>query len=121
MGEMATTTNADRVRTYFTLVDANDLAGVYDLYADSIVYRRAGLPPIVGKRALVDFFEGPRGIRSIRHEIEISAVDGPCVVAEGRARAQLTDGGSFDLRFVDLFWFDDGLVVRRHGYMDIAP
>lgn len=111
----------ERVLLYFQLVDAGRIEEMYDLFDDAVVYRRAGLEPIVGKAAMRAFYEGPRGIASIRHDISTFVVDGDCVAIEGRARAALTDGGSFDRRIGEFFWFADGLIVRRHGYMDIAP
>ncbi len=112
---------AERVLEYFRLVDAGRIEEMYSLFDDGIVYRRAGLEPIVGKAALRAFYEGPRGIDTIRHDIEIVAVEGDCVAIEGRSRAQLTGGGGFDRRIGEFFWFRDGLICRRHGYMDIAP
>jgi ketosteroid isomerase-like protein len=111
----------ERVLEYFRLVDAGRIAEMYELFTDDIVYRRAGLEPIVGKAALVAFYEGPRGIERIRHDIEIVAVEGNSVALEGRARATLTNGGSFDRRIAEFFWFEGDLIARRHGYMDIAP
>ncbi len=114
-------TIADRVLEYFQLVDAGSIEEMYELFAEDVVYRRAGLDPIVGKAQMRAFYEGPRGIDTISHEIDIVAVDGNCVAIEGRARATLTNGGSFDRRIGEFFWFDGDLIVRRHGYMDIAP
>ncbi len=114
--------NAQRVSTYFRLVDEERFEEMYALYHDDIVYHRSGVEPIVGKEALRAFFEGPRGIVSIRHEIDIVAIDGECVALEGRARAELANGASFDRRIAEFFWFRDGLVIRRHGYSDdVSP
>lgn len=109
------------VRTYFALVDAGRLDEMYDMFSEDVVYRRSGLEPIIGKEAFIAFYVGPRGIATIRHDIEIAAVDGACVALEGRARARLVDGGSFDRRIGEFFWFDDDdLIRRRHGYADVA-
>lgn len=112
---------ADRVLEYFALVDAGRFSEMYDLFTDDFVYRRAGHEPMIGKAALMEFYEGPRGIERIRHDVKIVAVDGSCVAIEGRARAELTGGGSFDRRIGEFFWFDGELIARRHGYIDIAP
>lgn len=115
-----TAANAERVRDYYRLVDAGRLADIYDLFDDDVAYRRPGVAPILGKDALVAFFEGPRGIEHSRHDVEIAAVDGDCVVVEGRVQATLTSGRTIDVRVAELFWFDGGRIVRRHGYVD-AP
>ena len=107
---------AEQVRRYFRLVDEGRLAEMFAMFAPDIEYRRAGYGPIVGIDALRAFYEGPRGIATIRHDIEVVAVDGPCVAIEGRARATLTDGGHFDRRIGEFFWFRDNRIVRRHGY-----
>lgn len=46
------------------------------------------------------------------------AVDGDRVVLEGRLKAELTVRRSLDVRFADIFFSTDGLVRRRHGYVD---
>ena len=111
---------AERVLEYFRLVDAGRLQEMYDLYADDVVYRRVGVAPMIGKDALIAFFEGSRAIASIRHDIQVVAVDGNCVAIEGRAQATRTDGSGFDNRIGEFFWFEDGLIIRRHAYDDQA-
>lgn len=110
----------ERVLHYFRLVDEGRIDEMFALYGDDIVYRRAGVEPIIGIEAMRTFFAGPRGVVSIRHEISTLVREGECVAIEGRARAVLADGGSFDRRIGEFFWFRDGLIVERHGYDDVA-
>jgi ketosteroid isomerase-like protein len=110
----------ERVLDYFRLVDQGRLDEMYDMYTDDIVYKRAGVEPIIGKAALIAFFQGPRGIDRIRHEMKVVAVEGNCVVVEGRAQATLLSGGSFDRQIAEFFWFEGDRIARRHGYVDAA-
>lgn len=110
----------ERVLHYFRLVDEGRIEDMFALFDDGIVYRRAGVAPIVGMEAMRAFYAGPRGIASIRHDIEFLVREGDCVAVEGRARATLEDGGSFDRRIGEFFWFRDGLIVERRGYDDVA-
>lgn len=110
----------ERVLQYFRLVDDGDIEAIFAFFTDDIVYRRTGAIPIVGVEAMRAFYAGPRGIESIRHDIVTLVREGDCVAIEGRARAQLSDGGSFDRRIGEFFWFRDGLIAERHGYDDVA-
>lgn len=110
----------ERVLEYFRLVDQGRLEEMYAMFTDDIFYKRAGVEPIVGKDALIAFYQGPRGIKSIRHEMTVVAVDGNCVAVEGRARAELLSGGGFDRQIGEFFWFEGDRISRRHGYVDAA-
>lgn len=110
----------ERVLDYFRLVDEARLDEMFDMYTDDIFYKRAGVEPIIGKAALVAFFRGPRGIDRIRHEMTVVATEGNCVAVEGRARATLLNGGSFDRRIAEIFWFEGDRICKRHGYVDAA-
>jgi len=110
----------EKVLEYFRLVDQGRLDEMYGMYTDDIFYKRAGTEPIIGKAALIAFFQGPRGIDRIRHEMKVVAADGNCVAVEGRAQATLLSGGSFDRQIAEFFWFEGDRISRRHGYVDAA-
>jgi ketosteroid isomerase-like protein len=110
----------ERVLRYFRLVDEGRIEEMLALFGEGIVYRRTGVDPIVGLPAMRAFYEGPRGIVTIRHDIVALVREGDCVAIEGRARATLTDGGSFDRRIGEFFRFRDDLIVERNGYDDVA-
>jgi len=110
----------ERVLEYFRLVDQARLDEMYDMYTDDIFYKRAGTEPIIGKAALIAFFQGPRGVASIRHDMKVVAAEGNCVAVEGRAQATLLAGGDFDRQIAEFFWFDGDRISRRHGYVDAA-
>ena len=111
---------AERALTYFRLVDDGDLLATFDLFHSDAVYRRPGQHPLEGKEALVAFYEGPRGIDRTRHDVKVIAVDGDCVVVEGRANVWWESGKESSFRFVDLFWFRGDRIAQRHGYVDAA-
>jgi uncharacterized protein len=110
----------EQVLRYFMLVDEERFEEMFALFADDVVYRRTGVEPIVGAGAMRAFYEGPRGISSIRHDIHRLVREGEWVAIEGRARAVFHDGRTFDRRIGEFFRFRDGLIVERNGYDDIA-
>jgi ketosteroid isomerase-like protein len=46
----------ERTRAYYCRVDAGDVAGVLDWFADDAVYHRGGYQPMVGRTALAEFY-----------------------------------------------------------------
>ena len=110
----------ERVLHYFRLVDEGRIDDMFALFDDGIVYRRAGVEPIVGVDAMRAFYAGPRGIVTIRHDIEVLVREGECVAVEGRARASLEGGGAFDRRIGEFFWFRDGLFVERQAQVVVG-
>jgi ketosteroid isomerase-like protein len=57
------------VRRYYSLVDANDVAGIVDLFTDDAVYHRPGYEPLVGRQDLERFYREDRVIQAGAHRL----------------------------------------------------
>lgn len=111
---------AARTRRYYQLVDADDVDGVLDWFADDAVYHRPGYPPMRGRAALARFYGGERVIRSGSHALEEVLVHDSSVAARGRFRATLKNGSRVELGFADFLRYGgDGRVVERRTFFEV--
>lgn len=109
----------ERTRHYYATVDAGDVTGVLDWFADDAVYHRPGYPPMRGRRALQEFYAGERVIESGRHTLDQVLVDGSSVAVRGRFEGRLRDGSAASVGFADFIDYDaDGRAVERRSYFD---
>lgn len=109
----------EAVRRYYERVDAGDLAGILDCFADDAVYHRPGYPPMAGREAIAAFYDGERVIADGRHVLAALLVDGPAVAVHGRFTGTLKDGSEAVVGFAD-FWVLDGeyRAITRHSFFD---
>lgn len=110
---------ADAVRRYYELVDAGEVEGVLDCFAEDAVYHRPGYSPMEGRAALAAFYGGERVIADGRHALDALVVDGSAAAVRGRFVGTLKDGSAATVGFAD-FWELDGeqRAVTRHSYFD---
>ena len=108
-----------RTRSYYERVDAGDVEGVLDWFADDGVYHRPGYPPMRGRAELSAFYGGERVIRSGEHTVQEILVDGPRVAVRGRFDGALKDGSTVSVGFADFITYDrEGRAVERHSFFD---
>lgn len=110
-----------RTREYYRLVDADDLDGVLDWFADDAVYYRPGYDPIRGRQELRAFYGGERVIASGQHVLESVLGDGRSVAVRGRFEGTLKDGSAATVGFADFIDYDDqqpARVRQRRSYFD---
>ncbi len=110
---------AQSVRGYYERVDAGDVEGVLDFFADEAVYHRPGYAPMAGRQALADFYGGERVIADGQHVLDALLVDGDQVAVRGRFEGTLKDGSAASVGFSDFFVLDEqGRALTRHSYFD---
>lgn len=110
-----------RTRHYYERVDADDLDGVLDWFAEDAVYHRPGYPPMRGRAALADFYGGERVIESGTHTLDEVLVDGQRVAVHGRFEGTLKDGSRVDVGFADFITYDpDGRAAERRSFFAVA-
>lgn len=108
-----------RTRSYYERVDAGDVEGVLDWFADDGLYHRPGYPPLRGRDALAAFYGEERVIESGVHTLHEIVVDGPAVAVRGRFEGTLKDGSTVAVGFADFVTYDrDGRAVERHTFFD---
>ena len=104
---------------YYTAVDAGDVAGVLDWFAEDGVYHRPGYAPMRGRAALEAFYGGERVIASGSHRLDQVVADGSSVVVRGVFTGQLKDGSAVSVGFADFVDYDEaGRASERHSYFD---
>ena len=112
-------TSQAAVRRYYDLVDAADVEGVLDCFADDGVYHRPGYAPMVGTEALRAFYGGERVIADGRHELDELVVDGHKVAVHGRFVGTLKDGSAAQVGFADFWVLDEqDRALTRHSFFD---
>lgn len=110
-----------RTRHYYDRVDAADVDGVLDWFADDAVYHRPGYPPMVGRSALAAFYGGERVIDSGAHTLGDVLVEGDRVAVRGRFEGVLKDGSRVTVGFADFIRYDEeGRAAERRSYFEAA-
>lgn len=104
-------------RHYYARVDAGDVEGVLDWFAEDAVYHRPGYPPMEGRASLAGFYGGERVIASGSHTLDDVVVDGRRVAVRGVFAGTLKDGTEVELGFADFITYDDtGRALERRSY-----
>ena len=112
---------AERTRHYYATVDANDVEGVLDWFAEDAVYHRPGYEPMVGRAALAEFYGGERVIAEGRHTLDELVVDGSSVAVRGSFTGRLKDGSERTLGFADFIDYDQhGRARERRTYFAVS-
>ncbi|NYI99653.1 ketosteroid isomerase-like protein [Nocardioides thalensis] len=110
------TNPGDLVRSYYRAVDAGDIEGVLECFAEDARYDRGGYPPLQGAADLRRFYAHDRVIASGRHRVERILVDGRTAAALGTFQGTSKSGDALDIRFADFFVFHDDLIGQRTTY-----
>ncbi|USQ78102.1 nuclear transport factor 2 family protein [Ornithinimicrobium cryptoxanthini] len=104
---------------YYRAVDAGDVQGVLDWFADDCVYHRPGYGPMHGQPAIAAFYGGERVIESGSHQLDQLLVDGASVSVRGVFTGRLKDGSQVQVGFADFIDYDgDGRARQRRSYFD---
>ena len=109
------------VRTYYQLVDANDVDGVVAMFAEDAVYNRPGYDPLIGRRQIERFFRDQRVIERGRHTVTEVVVSGSVVAVHGACSATLKSGRDLDLRFADFFVANASGAFQKRDTFFFAP
>ena len=112
---------AEHVRRYYRLVDANDVAGLLDLFTENAEYARPGYDVFSGRRELHTFYSGTRVIENGRHTLRHMVVEEREVAVHGEFNGTLRDGSKVSLRFADFFRLDEKGLFRRRDTFFFSP
>jgi ketosteroid isomerase-like protein len=109
-----------RTRHYYATVDAGDVDGVLDWFADDAVYHRPGYEPMEGREALAAFYGGERVIEAGAHALDTLVVSGSSVAVRGTFTGRLKDGSEVSLGFADFIDYDaQGRARERRSYFAV--
>lgn len=107
------------VERYYAQIDAQEIDAVMALFRDDAVYERAD-SRFAGKPAIDAFFRHARLIRG-EHRIEQILSLGREVIATGRFEGVGAAGDPRSVGFVDLWSFDEALLVtKRRTYLAVG-
>ena len=104
------------LRRLFESIDDSDWGTLSDLLHPEVVYERPGYDPLVGLERVLRFYREERLVASGSHRIEGVVVDGDAASAWGRMRGTLRDGSSADVRWAEVYSFEDGRIRTRRSY-----
>lgn len=104
------------VRKYYECVDAHDVDGLLQLFAEDAWYERPGYGRLSGRQALRDFYGSGRVILTGSHTLRNLIQRGGRVAVEGRFIGRLKDGSSVEADFADFFLLDGDLIQERRTY-----
>ncbi|MDO5740906.1 MAG: nuclear transport factor 2 family protein [Ornithinimicrobium sp.] len=109
-----------QTRNYYRSVDADDLAGVLDWFAEDAVYHRPGYAPMRGRAELQAFYGEARMIDSGAHTLDEVLIDGDRAAVRGRFDGTLKDGSTVSMGFADFIRYAaDGRAAERRSYFEI--
>lgn len=108
------------VRRYYDTVDTKDATAVVSLFSEDATYRRPGYPLMVGRPALLRFYESDRVIEEGRHRLTrvVAGADPTQVAVTGCFVGRLKDGSQVGLGFADFFTIRASLIVTRATFFD---
>ncbi len=108
------------MRRYYDTVDTEGATAVASLFSEDAVYRRPGYAPMVGRPALLRFYESERVIEDGRHRLTqvVTGADPTQVAVAGRFIGRLKNGSQVDLGFADFFTLRDSLIAARVTFFD---
>ena len=108
---------AQVVRSYYELVDGNEVQRLVALYAEDAVYERPGYPAMQGRQALESFYSGTRVIASGHHTLLDLVENDSHVAVSGHFDGVLRDGSRASIDYADFFEISrDGHILRRKTF-----
>ncbi len=106
----------------FRHVDAADWPALTQYFHADVEYRRPGYAAIRGLPDLLDFYECRRIIKTGEHRLESMFHDdgGHALSVTGSFRGADREGRPLDVRFCDVYVFEDEKIIRRETFFS-AP
>lgn len=111
----------DQVLRYYQLVDAQDIAGLVDLFTADATYARPGYDTIVGHEGLSRFYAEERVIDDGQHVIQTLIAEDSRVAVNGEFHGRLRDGSDVHIRFADFFELSVAGRFQRRDTFFFAP
>ena len=100
----------------FRAVDSHDWDGLQKVFHPEIVYERPGYEPFVGIDRVMHFYQHERVLASGAHQIEQIVAEDDHAACWGCFVGARKDGSPADVRFADVYSFEDGKIKTRRSY-----
>lgn len=106
----------DLIVSLFSHIDRQEWDGLAELLSADVAYERPGYAPFIGLDRVLTFYREERIIVSGAHELQWIVVDGDVAACAGRFRGVLKDGTAADVRFADVYEFENRVIKKRTSY-----
>src|SRR5690349_1559517 len=106
------------VAELFSCIDGRNWDGLSECFEDRVVYERPGYEPLIGKRAVLDFYLHTRVVACGRHRVEGVIKEGDYIACWGSFSGTAKDGRALDIRFADIYRTEGGRISLRRTYFD---
>lgn len=104
------------IRDMFKNIDSRDFDNLRDFFTDDVVYERPGYEPIRGIDDLLHFYREVRVIACGGHGLTRVVVDDESGASWGRFTGTHRNGKALDVRFADVYTFENGKIKTRESY-----
>jgi ketosteroid isomerase-like protein len=104
------------IRDMFHNIDTRDFEKLRDFFTDDVVYERPGYDPIRGIEDLLHFYREVRVIALGKHGLTRVVVDDESGASWGRFEGEHRNGKALDVRFADVYTFENGKIKTRASY-----
>ena len=104
------------IKALLVALDNEDWDSFAKLLDNDAVYEVSGYPRFEGKRAIMDYYENIRPIKSGTHIIESIFTDADKAVCCGKFSGLKKDGERIDLFFADEISFENFKIKQRRVY-----
>jgi len=111
--------NEKIVRDFLASWPAKNIDKIVSYFTDDAVYHNIPVPPVKGKKAIREVFEGFLGAFSIELIVVNAAASGNHVFTERIDRFWM-NGKTFDLPVNGVFELRDGKIAAFRDYFDLA-
>lgn len=105
-----------RLRDLYRTIDACDWTALAGFFHADIVYERPGYAPLVGLERVMRFYREERVIASGKHQVEGVLHELDRAACWGSMRGSLRDGTRTEVRFADVYSFEDDKIRTRCSY-----
>jgi ketosteroid isomerase-like protein len=108
--------NQQFIRDMFKNIDNRDFDNLRDFFTDDVVYERPGYEPLRGIDDLLHFYREVRVIAVGKHGLTRVVVDDESGASWGRFTGTHRNGKDLDVRFADVYTFENGKIKTRASY-----
>jgi len=106
----------EMMEALLTAIDEEDWSSLEKLLGDESIYEVSGFPRFEGKRAVMDYYETIRPIKSGKHFITSILTDGDKGICSGKFSGVKNNGEKVDLFFIDEINFENFKIKQRRVY-----
>ncbi|WP_229006496.1 nuclear transport factor 2 family protein [Roseibium aggregatum] len=106
------------VQKLFDCIDRKDWDGLAQHLHDDVTYERPGYEALVGKDAVLDFYNERRIIAAGVHSVEQVVAAHPHIACWGSFSGRSKEGDALKVRFADVYQLQNGQVWYRKTFFD---